>query len=101
MSNVKPTYFNKSDVRRSGLAALLLAMNWLDMLLNEGERAARLRSDLPYFAEHCLKLRPKSGSLAPFIFNPAQLELHRQIEEQKARTGKVRCMILKARQLGI
>ena len=56
------------------------------MLLNEGERAARLRSDLPYFAEHCLKLRPKTGSLAPFLFNPAQLELHRRIEEQKAKT---------------
>jgi integrase len=37
-------------------------MNWLDTLLNEGERAGRLRLDLPYFAEHCLKLRPKSGS---------------------------------------
>ena len=71
------------------------------MLLNEGERAARLRSDLPYFAEHCLKLRPKSGSLAPFIFNPAQLELHCRIEEQKAKTGRVRVIILKARQLGI
>ena len=88
-------------MRRTSIAPFLLAMNWLDMLLNEGERAARLRSDLRYFAEHCLKLRPKSGSLAPFIFNPAQLELHRQIEEQKARTGKVRCIILKGRQLGI
>ena len=56
-------------------------MNWLDTLLNEGERAARLRLDLPYFAEHCLKLRPKTGSLAPFVFNPAQLALHRRIEE--------------------
>jgi hypothetical protein len=51
------------------------------MLLNEGERAARLRLDLPYFAERCLKLRPKTGSLAPFVFNPAQLALHRRIEE--------------------
>jgi hypothetical protein len=76
-------------------------MSWLDTLLNEGERAARLRSDLPYFAEHCLKLRPKAGSLAPFVFNPAQLELHRRIEEQKAKTGRVRAIILKARQLGI
>ena len=76
-------------------------MSWLDTLLNEGERAARLRSDLPYFAEHCLKLRPKTGSLAPFLFNPAQLELHRRIEEQKAKTGRVRVIILKARQLGI
>jgi hypothetical protein len=76
-------------------------MNWLDTLLNEGERAARLRSDLPYFAERCLKLRPKTGSLAPFLFNPTQLELHRRIEEQKAKIGRVRVIILKARQLGI
>ena len=76
-------------------------MIWLDMLLNEGERAARLRADLPYFAEHCLKLRPKTGSLAPFVFNPAQLELHRRIEEQKAKIARVRVIILKARQLGI
>ena len=76
-------------------------MRWLDTLLNEGERAARLRSDLPYFAERCLKLRPKAGSLAPFVFNPAQLEIHRRIEEQKAKTGRVRAIILKARQLGI
>jgi hypothetical protein len=26
-------------------------------------------------------LRPKTGSLAPFVFNPAQLALHRRIEE--------------------
>jgi hypothetical protein len=76
-------------------------MSRLDMLLNEGERAARLRSDLPYFAEHCLKLRPKTGSSASFVFNPAQLELHRRIEEQKAKIGRVRVIILKARQLGI
>ena len=71
------------------------------MLLKEGERASCLRSDLRYFAEHCLKLRPKTGSLAPLIFNPAQLELHRRIEEQKAKTGRVRVIVLKARQLGI
>ena len=76
-------------------------MSWLDVLATEGERAARLRSDLPYFAEHCLKLRPKTGSLEPFFFNPAQLELHRRIEEQKAKTGRIRVIILKARQLGI
>ena len=64
------------------------------MLLNEGERAARVRSDLPYFTEHCLKLRPKTGSLAAFLFNPAQLELHRRIEEQKAKTGRVRVIII-------
>ena len=96
-------HLRKSDVcvRSTSIASFLLAMSWLDMLLNEGERAAHLRSDLPYFAEHCLKLRPKTGSLDPFVFNPAQLELHRRIEEQKAKTGRVRVIILKARQLGI
>jgi hypothetical protein len=72
-------------------------MSWLDVLLSEGERAARLRSDLPYFAEHCLMARPKTGSLVPFVFQPAQLDLHRRMEEQKAKTGRVRVIILKAR----
>jgi hypothetical protein len=75
-------------------------MSWLDNLLSEGERSARLRSDLPYFAEECLKIRSKSGELIPFRLNSAQLELHKRIEEQKARLGRVRMAILKSRQLG-
>ena len=90
-----PTNFDQ--VRSSGVdqafASLLLTMSWLDMLLKEGERASCLRSDLTAFAEHCLKLRPKTGSAAPLIFNPAQLELHRRIEEQKAKTGRVRVIV--------
>ena len=61
----------------------------------------RLRSDLPFFAETTLKLRPKSGPLEPFIFNPAQRKLHEIIEAQKAKTGRVRVIVLKARQLGV
>ena len=37
----------------------------------------------------------------PFVFNAAQLELHKRLEEQKAKTGKVRAIVLKARQMGI
>ena len=55
----------------------------------------------PYFAEHALKLRPKFGPLEPFIFNAAQHKLHELIEQQKAKTGRVRAIILKARQLGV
>ena len=62
--------------------------SWLDLLSKESERATRLRTDLPYFTENRLKLRPKAGWLAPFIFNPAQLELHRRIEEQKPRSAE-------------
>ena len=77
------------------------SMQWIDAVLADGEHAARLRSDLPYFAEHALKLRPKSGPLEPFILNAAQRKLHEIIEQQKAKTGRVRVIVLKARQLGV
>jgi hypothetical protein len=76
-------------------------MSWLDNILAEGEHATRLRADLEYFAKHALQLRPKTGPLEAFVFNPAQRKLHRLIEEQKARTGRVRVIVLKARQLGV
>jgi hypothetical protein len=74
---------------------------WLDAVLEEGTHAARLRSDVPYFAAHALKLRPKAGPLESFVFNPAQLRLHEIAEKQKRETGRVRLIVLKARQLGI
>jgi hypothetical protein len=73
---------------------------WIDSILGEGAHATRLRSDLEYFAENALKIRPKAGPLEPFRFNAAQRRLHQIIEDQKAKTGKVRVIVLKARQLG-
>ncbi|MEK7500454.1 MAG: hypothetical protein AAB649_07705 [Patescibacteria group bacterium] len=55
---------------------------------------------LPRFAEHFLKIRTKSGSIEPFVFNKAQVYLHERLEAQKKVTGKVRALILKGRQLG-
>jgi hypothetical protein len=75
-------------------------MQWIDELRGEGDHATRLVSDLEYFAQH-LKIRPKVGPLTPLVLNPAQLELHRQIEAQRAKTGRVRIIVLKARQLGV
>src|SRR5215469_10002539 len=74
---------------------------WLDRLLSEGTEALRVRNDLAYFAETKLKLRPKAGPLEPFKFNAAQCKLHELLEGQKAKTGRVRAVILKARQLGV
>ena len=62
---------------------------------------ARAPVDFPFYCEFALKLRPKMGALKPMVLNPAQLKLHQIIEEQKARTGRVRVLILKARQLGV
>lgn len=75
--------------------------NWIDELKQAGDHATRLVSDFEYFAPRCLKIRPKAGAIEAFKFNPAQLELHRIIEAQKAKTGRVRVVILKARQMGI
>jgi hypothetical protein len=73
-------------------------------LLQEKERrelAAKGPDDLEFFARAALKLRPKVGAVQPFVFNAAQQKLHAIIEGQKVKTGRVRVIILKARQLGV
>jgi hypothetical protein len=76
-------------------------MQWLNDLQAAGDHEHRIASDLPYFCKH-LRIRTKAGGpLQPFELNATQLELHRLLEKQKAETGKVRAVILKARQLGI
>jgi hypothetical protein len=62
---------------------------------------ARCKVDLPFFCQFALRIRPKMGALTPMTLNPAQLKLHQIVEEQKARTGRVRVIVLKARQLGV
>jgi hypothetical protein len=74
--------------------------SWLEAVEQAGDRVERLRTDLPFFCQECLRLRSKSGELIPFKLNGAQLELHKQIEAQKAKSGRVRVAVLKARQLG-
>lgn len=60
----------------------------------------RLRTDLPYYAGKCLRIRTKAGQIEPLHLNRAQRHVHERLEEQRKRTGKVRAMILKARQQG-
>ena len=64
-------------------------------------RAERLLTDFPYYAAHCLKIRPKAGGLVPLVLNRVQLEVHSRLEAQLRDTGKVRVLILKARQPGV
>jgi hypothetical protein len=64
------------------------------------ERKARLAADYAYFAPECLKIRAKAGAITPFCFNRAQLFIHARLEEQRAKAGKVRALILKGRQQG-
>ena len=61
----------------------------------------RLKDDYPHYARKCLKIRPREGTIVPLDFNEVQVRLHQRIEEHRAATGKVRVIILKARQPGI
>jgi len=63
-------------------------------------RLTRLKEELPLFAANCLKIRTKTGLVAPFIFNRAQMYIHGLLERQRANTGRIRALILKGRQQG-
>ncbi|WP_312707291.1 hypothetical protein [Stenotrophomonas sp.] len=60
----------------------------------------RLRDDLEFYSKNCMLIRSKSGSVQPLRFNKAQQYIHKRLEDQKRRTGKVRALILKGRQQG-
>lgn len=60
----------------------------------------RLKDDFEFFARNCLKIRTKEGKVLPLHLNSAQRHVHRLLEEQKVKTGRVRAIILKARQEG-
>lgn len=63
-------------------------------------RLAELRAGFPAFACECLRIKTKSGQIVPFALNKAQLHIHEKLEEQKARIGYVRALLLKGRQQG-
>lgn len=72
------------------------------MSLSDKERAIRqrLKNEFPHYGTKCLKIRTKSGAVEPLVLNAAQKCIHDKIEEQRAKTGKVRAIVLKGRQQG-
>jgi hypothetical protein len=69
----------------------------------ELEKALTLRfsRDYRHYARKCLKIRTKSGETLPLKLNASQQVVHDKIEDQRRRTGKVRILVLKSRQVGI
>ena len=63
--------------------------------------ATRCAEDFPFFAATCLKIRTKPGDVIPLRLNRAQRYVHERLEDQKRRTGIVRAVVVKGRQLGI
>lgn len=70
--------------------------------MDDKERAIRqrLKDDFEHYAAKCLKIRTKAGAIVSLELNDAQKYIHERVEEQRARTGKVRAVILKGRQQG-
>ncbi|OWJ67482.1 hypothetical protein [Inquilinus limosus] len=60
----------------------------------------RLKDDFAHYAAKCLRIRTKAGTVEPLNLNEPQQYLHKRLEEQLGRTGKVRAIILKGRQQG-
>ena len=70
--------------------------------MNDIENIARvLKSDFPKYAKNILKVVTKEGQIMPFDLNPGQLAIHKQLEAQLKETGRIRALVLKARQVGI
>ena len=75
-------------------------------LMQEKKRREKLeayREDFAGFADDHIKILPKDPTqgFQPFVLNEAQLLITEAIEKQRKETGKVRAIILKARQQGI
>lgn len=61
----------------------------------------RLYKDFGFYSKHALKVRTKDGDIKPFVLNEAQRQLLDTVEKQLQTEGKVRIVILKARQMGL
>lgn len=61
----------------------------------------RLLNEFPYYSKSALKIRTKSGDIAPLTLNPAQEILQEAVDKQQKTEGKIRIIILKARQQGL
>lgn len=64
------------------------------------KKLERLRTDFPLYAENCLKIKSKAGTIVPLQLNKAQQFLHEKLTEQRNRTGRIRALLLKGRQQG-
>ena len=61
----------------------------------------RLRDDFEFYSKHSLKIRTKEGSVSTLKLNTAQKLLLEAVEQQYEKEGKIRVIILKARQMGL
>jgi hypothetical protein len=61
----------------------------------------RLLDDFAFWAKHCCKIRTKKGTIVPLVLNDVQVRFVERIVAQATATGRVRFVVLKARQQGL
>ena len=61
----------------------------------------RLLNDFEFYAKHCVKIRTKKGKIQPLVFNKVQRRFVKSIIDQMNGDGRVRMVVLKARQQGL
>lgn len=73
------------------------------MATQEQLRKTRLRflKDFEFWAKHCALIRTKQGTIVPLRLNRVQKRFIKMVIEQWLRTGRVRFVVLKARQQGL
>lgn len=71
------------------------------MTPEQRQKLSRLNTDFPYFAEKCLKIKDKDGSIVPLKLNAAQKFFHECAEKMLNEVGYVRMIVLKGRQEGL
>ena len=71
--------------------------------LHKRKKLRAYEKDFELFANEQLRIITKDASkgFVPFVFNDAQKYINEELEKQREKTGKVRAIILKARQQGI
>jgi hypothetical protein len=72
-----------------------------EMTPKQIETRKRLRDDFTFYCKNCVKIRTKDGTIAPLILNRVQTRFVERITDQLLNTGKVRFVVVKARQQGL
>lgn len=75
-------------------------MSLADLSAPQVERLSKLKYEFPYFSPNILRIRDKEGVIHPLRMNRAQMHIHNLLEAQRNATGRVRAVIVKARQVG-
>jgi hypothetical protein len=71
------------------------------MMKRHREVRRKLYNDFNFYSNAALKIRTKDGDIKPLKLKPAQKLLQDAVDAQMAAEGKVRIIILKARQQGL